>query len=92
MLPIPTSRVKTNLFLTFEIATKWQNVGYKRQSYALADLGGMPGACPPPLWDPILLFSHTFSPKSTHIGGPHPPHNGCTPPLTGNPGSATAMV
>ena len=31
------------------------------------------GTCPRPLQrDPILSFSHTFSPKSTHIGGPHP--------------------
>ena len=41
-----------------------------------------------PLWDPILLFSHTFLPKSAHIRGPCPP-NGCMPP-TGNPGSTTA--
>ena len=46
---------------------------------SLADLGGMPGARHP-LWDPILLFSHTFSPKSTRVRGPCPP-NGCTPPL-----------
>ena len=26
-----------------------------------------------PPWDPILSFSHTFTPKSTHIGGPCPP-------------------
>ena len=26
-----------------------------------------------PLWDPILSFLHTFSPKSTCIGGPRPP-------------------
>ena len=26
----------------------------------------------PPLRDPILSFSHTFSPKSAHIGGPRP--------------------
>ena len=46
----------------------------------LADLGGggMPGTCHP-LWDPILLFSHTFSLKSASIGGPHTP-NGSTPP------------
>ena len=43
----------------------------------LADLGGVPGARP--LWDPILSFLHTFSPKSAHIGGPCPP-NGCMPP------------
>ena len=40
----------------------------------MADLGGVPGARHP-LWDPILSFSHTFSPKSTHVGGPRP-----TPP------------
>ena len=28
-----TSRVKTNLFLTFEIAAKWQNVCYTQRSY-----------------------------------------------------------
>ena len=33
--------------------------------------GGVPGARP--LWDPILSFSHTFSPKSSHVRGPHPP-------------------
>ena len=35
---MPTSRVKTNLFLIFEIATKWQNVGYTRRSYMLMSL------------------------------------------------------
>ena len=33
-----TSRVKTVLFLTFEIATKWQNVCYTQQSYRLISL------------------------------------------------------
>ena len=28
-----TSRVKTNLFLTFEIAAKWQYVCYTQRSY-----------------------------------------------------------
>ena len=37
-----------------------------------------------PLWDQILLFSHTFSLKSAHVGGPRPPP-------TGNPGSVTAI-
>ena len=45
----------------------------------------------PPLWDPILSFLHTFSPKSAHVGGPCPPTNGCTPP-TGNPGSTTVLL
>ena len=45
--------------------------------------GGVPGAHHP-LWDPILSFSHTFSPKSTRIGGPRLP--------TGNPGSATGAL
>ena len=58
--------------------------------YALADLGGMPGTCHP-LWDQILSFLHTFSPKSARIRGPHPPPTGARPPPTGNPGSATAM-
>ena len=48
---------------------------------ALADLGGRARRTPP-LWDPILSFSHTFSLKSAHVGGPRPPP-------TGNPGSAT---
>ena len=47
--------------------------------FSLADLGGRAGCTPSPL-DPILSFSHTFSPKSTRIGGPRPP-NGCTPLL-----------
>ena len=33
-----TSRVKTNLFLTFEIAAKWKNVCYTQQSYKLISL------------------------------------------------------
>ena len=33
-----TSRVKTNLFLTFEVATKWQNVCYTQRSYRLISL------------------------------------------------------
>ena len=49
--------------------------------------GGMLGARHP-LWDPILLFSHTFSPKGAHVGGPCPRQWVHAPP-TGNPGSAT---
>ena len=33
----------------------------------------------PHLWDPILSFSHTFSPKSTCIGGPCPTKTGPRP-------------
>ena len=40
-------------------------------------IGGSRGACPahapPPPMGPILSFSHTFSPKSAHVGGPRPP-------------------
>ena len=39
---------------------------------ALADLGGRAWHTPP-LWDPILSFLHTFSPKSAHVGGARPP-------------------
>ena len=35
---MPTSRVKKFLFLTFEIAAKWQNVGYIRRSHRLISL------------------------------------------------------
>ena len=66
-----------------------QNSGPVLRDFTLADLGGMPGTCHP-LWDPVLSFSHTFSLKSTHIGGPDLP-NGCTPRPTGNPGSATVL-
>ena len=38
---------------------------------SLADLGGRARRTPP-LWDPILSFLHTFSVKSTCIGGPRP--------------------
>ena len=41
----------------------------------------------PPLRDPILSFWYTISPKSTHVGGPHPRKTGPRPP-TGNLGSA----
>ena len=47
----------------------------------LADLGACRAHAP--LQDPSLSFSHTFSPKSARIGGPHPPPNGSTRPLTG---------
>ena len=50
------------------------------------DLGGHAGHTPPY----ILSFSHTFLPKSAHIGGPYPP-NGSMPPM-GNPGSTTVTV
>ena len=33
-----------------------------------------------PPWDPILLFLHTFSPKSAHIRGPCPPTGARPPP------------
>ena len=51
--------------------------------------GGLPAH--DPLQDPILLFSHTFSLKSAHVGGQNPPQNGSTPPLTENPGSGPDM-
>ena len=35
--------------------------------------------CTPHLWDPILSFSHTFSPKSTCVGGPCPTKTGPRP-------------
>ena len=48
---------------------------------ALANLGGgMPGTRHP-LWDPILSFLHTFSPKSTCVGGPCPLLTGARLPL-----------
>ena len=52
--------------------------------------GGRAGHMPP-LWDPILSFSHTFSLKSVHVGGPCPPLMSAHPP-TGNPGSATDCI
>ena len=42
---------------------------------------------PSPQQNPILSFLHTFPPKSTCVGGQHPPM-GQHPPI-GNPGSAT---
>ena len=58
------------------------------QCMSLADPGGH-RQCVPPQQDPILSFSHMFSPKSTHVRGRHPPMARCPPPK-GNPGSATA--
>ena len=43
------------------------------------DIGGFSGGVP----GLSFSFSHTFSAKSAHIGGPRPP--------TGNPGSATVQ-
>ena len=43
-----------------------------------------------PQQDPILLFSHTFLPKSAHIGGQAPQTAQC-PPM-GNPGSPTGYL
>ena len=37
----------------------------------------------PPQQDPILSFSHTFLPKSTHVEGWRPPPNGSAPPPNG---------
>ena len=47
---------------------------------ALADLGGCVPGTRQPLWDPILSFSHTFSPKSACVGGPHAPLTDARPP------------
>ena len=54
-------------------------------------IGGSRGACrrTPPLQDPILSFSHTFSLKSAHVGGQNPPKWVHAPP-TENPGSGPA--
>ena len=51
--------------------------------------GGRAGRTPP-LRDPILSFSHTFSPKSTRVGGPRLPLMGPRPPME-NPGSANVL-
>ena len=40
---------------------------------------GAPPACAPPT-DPILSFSHMFSPKSVRVGGRRPPPNRSAPP------------
>ena len=56
---------------------------YRQINYKTITLiGGSRGACwvHTPLWDPILLFSHTFLPKRTCIGGPCPPLTGPCPP------------
>ena len=50
--------------------------------------GGTASTCPPQQ-DQLLLFSHTFLPKSVRVRGWHPPMGRCPP--TGNPGSATAL-
>ena len=58
--------------------------------YRRKGIGGSRGRVwhtPLPLWDPILSFLRTFSPKSPCIRGPHPP-NATMPPM-GNPRSAT---
>ena len=57
----------------------------------LSVIGGSRGGLPHPLWDPILSFLHTFSPKSAHVGGPCPPQWVHAPPM-GNPGSATVSA
>ena len=45
---------------------------------------------PTPRRNPILSFSHTFSPKSARVGGRRaPPTNGLAPPQQEKPGSAT---
>ena len=44
-------------------------------------IGGSRGLCrhAPPQQHPILSFLHMFLPKSTHIGGWHPPNNSVPP-------------
>ena len=47
-------------------------------------IGGSRGRTPGTLrMDPILSFSHTFSPKSTHVRGPRPLREILNPPLEG---------
>ena len=57
---------------------------------SLADPEGATGERPPPQWDPILLFSHTFLPKSTHVGCQCPHGVGTPQRPMGNPGSTPA--
>ena len=47
-------------------------VGTNVTDFSIGGSRGVLGAGP--LRDPILSFLHTFSPKSAHVGGPHPPH------------------
>ena len=56
--------------------------------YNTKSIGGSRGraGARPPLQDPILSFSHTFSLKSAHVGSQKPPKMGPRPP-TENPGS-----
>ena len=61
-----------------KVAIKNRTLCVNEIPQSLADLGGCAG-CTSPLWDQILSFSHTFFPKSTHVGGPRPP-NGSIPP------------
>ena len=51
---------------------------------------GSPGAPPLPQWDPILLFLHMFSTKSSHFRHWRPPPPNVVGPPMGNPRSATA--
>ena len=54
---------------------------------ALADLAGVPGACPP-MGPNSFIFAYIFAKKHPHQRSTPP--NGSTPPM-GNPGSATEM-
>ena len=70
-----TSRVKTNLFLTFEIVAKWQNVCYTQRSYRLISLNQPKMTLwhekknhYPPRWiSTINIWSPTLFPKGITI-------------------------
>ena len=60
---------------------------YTRSPWALADLGGVPGARPT-YGTQFFRFRMHFCQKAP-TSEVHSPPNGSTPPPTGNPGSAT---
>ena len=75
-------------FLKFKPREKVQQLW----SNALADLGGVPGARPPPHGTQFFHFRIHFCQK-VPVSEVHAPPNGSTPPPpTENPGSATAMI
>ena len=53
--------------------------------------GGRAGCMPPPMGPNSFIFAYIFTKKHPHQRSMPPPPNGCTPPSTGNPGSATGI-
>ena len=82
----------------YDVVTAWSNTGLIRRCLIIltnafiggSRRGGVPGTRPP--YGTQFFHFHIQFHQKVPTSEVHAPPNGCTPPPTGNPGSATGII